>query len=89
MRERSQIMTAAQVETRLMTLEQEVARLKAQIAGTPANPNQWVEEIAGTFANDPTFEEAMRLGRKWRETERGSKPRTKRRASRGKRNGHA
>lgn len=63
-------MTAAQVESRLSALEQEVANLKAQIAAAPTHPNKWVEEIAGTFANDPIFEEAMRLGRKWRETQR-------------------
>ena len=61
-------MTAAQVESRLTALEREVVRLKAQIAKAP-NTNNWVEEIAGTFANDPIFEEAVRLGRKWRERE--------------------
>jgi hypothetical protein len=25
--------------------------------------------IVGTFANDPTYEEAMRLGRRWRENQ--------------------
>ncbi|HVX86960.1 MAG TPA: hypothetical protein VH253_19405 [Phycisphaerae bacterium] len=61
-------MTTAQVESRLLALEQEVARLKAQIAAAP-NGTNWVESIAGTFANDPLFDEAMRLGRKWRQSE--------------------
>ena len=70
-------MTTAQVESRLTALEQEVARLKAQIAMAP-NTNNWVEEIAGTFANDPIFEEAVRLGRKWRQTEPVKAARSKR-----------
>lgn len=27
--------------------------------------------IVGTFADDPLYDEAMRLGREWRESERG------------------
>jgi hypothetical protein len=63
-------MTTAQVESRLTALEQEVARLKSQIAETPSRRNNWVEAIAGTFSNDPIFDEAMRLGRKWRVAQR-------------------
>jgi hypothetical protein len=63
-------MTAAQVESRLSALEQEVARLKAQVAMAPSRAHNWVEAIAGTFADDPIFEDAMRLGRKWRQAQR-------------------
>jgi hypothetical protein len=80
-------MTTAQVESRLTALEQEVARLKAQIVTATPHANNWVEEIAGTFANDPIFDEAVRLGRKWRQAEPIKAPRTKRSAPRPKRLG--
>ena len=53
----------------LLRLELE-ARLRAVVeqAGTP-----WWEQISGTFANDPICDEAMRLGRKWRESQRPEK----------------
>lgn len=63
---------ASSMEKRLSALEGEVERLKAQLDKRP-----WWEQIAGTFANDPMFEEAMRLGREYRESLR-PKPRKKR-----------
>ncbi len=57
------------LEKRLASLEAEVAKLKHE-DGTP-----WWEEWFGAFANDSHFEEAMKLGRKWRESQ---KPRPKR-----------
>ena len=66
-----------QFEQRLARLEAEVARLKAAMpAGHgPLAPGPgvvdgrpWWEAIAGKYANDPGFEEAMRLGREWRES---------------------
>jgi len=70
-------MPAAKVEDRLAALEAEVARLKAMVEGgrKPAEP--WWDRVAGTFANDPAYEEAMRLGREWRESFR-PKPRKRR-----------
>ena len=81
-------MTTAQMEKRLTAVEEELAKLKAQIAAATPNPNNWVEAIAGTFANDPIFDEAMRLGRKWRKSEPFKAARSKRFAPRAKHNGH-
>ena len=53
---------------RFAKLEMEVARLKAKVERMPAPDKPWWEKIAGTFANDPMYEEAMRLGREWRES---------------------
>lgn len=58
-------MTQNQLEKRLAALEAEVANLKQE----RKSPGRWWDEIAGTFANDPAFHEAMELGRKWRERE--------------------
>jgi hypothetical protein len=67
------IMAEKTLKERVAALEAEVARLKEKIEG-PEIP--WTEKIAGTFANDPDFEEAMRLGREWRESFRpGAKKR--------------
>ena len=41
----------------------------------------WPEKIFGTFANDPDYEEAMRLGREYRESTK-PKPRKKKKKAR-------
>ncbi len=52
-------MTIADLQRRLEALEAEVKQLKA-----PAR--SWAD-LAGAYAADPTFAEAARLGREWRE----------------------
>ena len=70
-------MTLAEIESRLVALESEVFRLKARHVGTgPIHNKDWVEQIRGSFADDPAFLEAMDYGRKWRESQR---PKTRRR----------
>ncbi len=62
--------TKISLEQRVAALEEEVAQLKA------GSKKDW-QRIVGTFANDPIYAEAMRLGRQWRESQRphGSKKR--------------
>jgi hypothetical protein len=58
-------MASGRFEERLSALEKELARLKAKVEGmTEEKP--WGERIAGTFHNDPVYEEAMKLGRQYR-----------------------
>lgn len=59
---------ASELEKRIATLEVEVARLKARLDEPPSEPPWW-EKISGAFAGDPAFEEAMRLGRQYRESQ--------------------
>ena len=59
---------AQQIELRLATLEAEVAELKQQAGQAVGEQKHWVDEIYGLFAGDPDFLEAMRLGRKYRES---------------------
>ena len=57
------------LEQRVAALETEVTRLKALLEEKKApEPVGW-RRIIGSFADDPVaFEEAMRLGREWRES---------------------
>jgi hypothetical protein len=72
-------MASAPLEDRVTALEREVARLKARVEGTGQTTEDWLDKMWGSFANDPAFEEAMRLGREWRESFR-PKPRKRRKS---------
>jgi hypothetical protein len=65
-------MTLTDIEHRLSVVEEELARLKVARRGAArdkAHPVQTLDEIHGTFANDEAFQEAMRIGRKWRHSQ--------------------
>jgi len=64
-------MAVRELELRVATLEQEMARLKSKA------DSGWWEKIAGTFDDDPTYEEAMALGRAYRQAQR-PKPKKRR-----------
>jgi hypothetical protein len=59
--------TTSSVEQRLIALEHEVERLKGRVNGG-GQKRPWWEELFGKYANDPAFEEAMRLGREYRKS---------------------
>jgi len=61
-------MAAESLEERVVALEAEVARLKATLETTGKYSDLWLEKVWGSFANDPIYEEAMRLGREWRDS---------------------
>ena len=67
-------MAKRSLEERVAALEAEVACLKAQLEGDDMDRQPWWKKIAGTFADDPMYAEAMRYGREWRESSR-PKPR--------------
>lgn len=64
-------MVAQTVEERLTRLEQELTQIKQKMQ---AEENQQTEpawkQIVGVFKDCPEFEEAVRLGREWRESQR-------------------
>lgn len=55
------------VEERLTALEKELRELKQQVT-VQIDQRSWIEKIAGTFKDDPDFEEIVRLGREFRKT---------------------
>jgi hypothetical protein len=61
-------MTTQQLEERLAKLEQAMIVLKVLVEKQEErrSPKPWWEKIAGGFADDPSFDEAERLGREWR-----------------------
>ena len=64
-------MATLSVEERLAALEAEVAQLKTQLTQQKQETSiPWWQQISGVFKDDPMFEEAMRLGREWRESQR-------------------
>ena len=76
-------MSAQSIEKRLAALEADIAEIRKRLDPSPANKPEaaesWVDKIYGTFANDPIYDEAMRLGRKYRESLR---PRPKKKKKR-------
>ena len=69
-------MTTSELSVRVAALEAEMARIKEQLREGPGSKKDIVDVWYGKFANDPYFDEAMRLGRKYRESlrPRFSKP---------------
>lgn len=63
------------IEKRVAALEIRLNQMQRLLDERLPSPSSRTEKagwqaIVGTFANDPLYEEAMRLGREWRESER-------------------
>ncbi len=61
-------MAAPEIELRVAALEAKVEELQRHLKAVAPNTRPWWEQIVGAFADDPAFEEAMRLGREYRES---------------------
>jgi hypothetical protein len=70
-------MAKADLEKRVAALEAEIPRLRAIVEGQTSPKQPGWKKIVGIFEDDPMFEEAMRLGREYRESTR-PKPRQRR-----------
>ena len=60
-------MTLVQLEQRMAALEVEVTQLKSKFELRDSS-KPWWEQIAGTFQSDPMYDQAMRLGRHYRQS---------------------
>ncbi len=63
-------MSNTELENRLSVLEKEVAVLKQKIEKEEKPKEPWWKQRMGMFADDPAHEEAMRLGREYRLSQR-------------------
>lgn len=73
-------MSQTELEIRLATVEKELSLLKAKVETKLDKQNvngndskakrPWWKDHVGIFADDPAHEEAMRLGREWRKSQR-------------------
>ena len=77
-------MASETVEARLSALEREIAQIKRLLRTKPGTSEPWWERIAGVFEDDPVFEQAMKLGREYRESLR-----PRRAEQRGRENGRS
>jgi hypothetical protein len=68
-----------EIETRIAILEAEVDRLRARVEAGSTPPTPSWEPIAGTFADDPAYQEAMRLARTYRASLRPGMPKARKR----------
>ncbi len=60
--------TQAQLEARLTAVETALREIQRRLATLPPAPN-WLDEIIGSFKDDPAFEEVIAFGRAFREAQ--------------------
>ena len=77
-------MTLEELTKRVEVLEAALAELRAKQVPTTNGQRPWWEAEVGRFANDPVFDEVVRLGREYRESQhpdKMKKPRARRRGN--------
>lgn len=57
------------IEQRLAHVESDVAQLKSQLTGLGTKAN-WLDQITGSFKDDPDFDEVLRLAHEIRQSDR-------------------
>jgi hypothetical protein len=64
-------MSNTEIEKRLADLEAEVALLKSKLEKNGSkDETPWWKQRIGMFADNPAYDEAMRLGREYRESQK-------------------
>ena len=60
------------IEERLSHVENDVAYLKSQVDSLRSKGN-WIDQITGSFKDDPEFDEILRLGHQIRQADRADR----------------
>jgi hypothetical protein len=66
---------AKTIEERLAAVERELADLKTRLPPEPVpmpKSENWVEKISGSMKDYPEFDEVLRLGKEFRDSDRPS-----------------
>ena len=61
--------TESLIEQRLSAVEAAVAELQRRLPSPQPAPN-WLEQVIGSFKDEPAFEEVLAYGRAYRESDR-------------------
>ena len=61
-------MSPLELEARIAHLEAEMKYLKNLVVSSSAHSINWWEKIVGTFENSVAFDEAMELGKQYRQS---------------------
>ena len=61
-------MSVNAVEDRLIEIEKRVDRLERELADSHSGAQPWWRRVAGRFKDNPEFDEAVRLGREYRQS---------------------
>ncbi len=56
------------LEQRVSTLETELLEIKQILAQSSEQKTPWWLKVAGSFEQDPTFDEVVKLGQEWRKS---------------------
>jgi hypothetical protein len=62
------MMTQAQLEERLLAVETAFSKIQRRLATLPSAPN-WLDQIIGSFKDEPAFDEVIAFGRAFREAQ--------------------
>lgn len=63
--------TNASLEERVAAVEEAIADLQKQIQLANSQPKNWLEEVSGSFKDEPAFEEVLTYGRAIRQEKYG------------------
>ena len=60
---------ALELQERLSRVERDLAELKSQMHRL-GDAKNWIDQVRGSFQDDPQFDEILRLGRELRQADR-------------------
>ena len=64
--------TQTLIERRLSAIQAAVAELQSRLPTSPQAAPNWLEQVIGSFKDEPAFEEVLAHGRAFRESDRRS-----------------